>query len=576
MSEENLNKVAKEIADLLNVLKIERVVHVDDQNIDGINLEDILAAATESNLETIQAALVPLDLNLPDEIEVWGRKLRDVWEIFSEAEKQAVGTLVLATAREFEGGELVDDKADSAILAQIIPSGMLVSLSPNQWPDRKVQLLREANSKPTLFLFDQNLGLGKEKGGMDIIASLLAFESDSRPYCGLLTHTVKPESQIAQWEELCKDYNLSPDEFIVIPKEHLSSGPEQICYSLKLVVLTPHFGKLKKIASEILEASVKVAAERIQSVNIFDLEHMIFRAGLTEGNWEPDVLFRLHSLFQRNAARDLARSMPDLEIHASRLRSASAVMVGENIDVIKRSWEIQKEEMYENADYINGNLLPLELGDIFKKRNGTKLYVLIAQPCDLMLRANGKRQPDLEYVVLAELNEGAPTDGYDDLLPCYGESPGTKWHVSLNRTHTVKVSILDLCCFNINGTSAISLADAPPAAARPSLKGRFLKIQTVLNKILAKIAPHRPKATDVRELLLAKNQMCKLFEANLFSDSVFSGNRSESNVVTFNCDRVGRVSSERAFGLLMSYTSCVGRPAYPSPLVNARSVGAES
>lgn len=37
--------------------------------------------------------------------------------------------------------------------------------------------------------------------------------------------------------------------------------------------------------------------------------------------------------------------------------------------------------------------------------------------------------------------------------------------------------------------------------------------------------------------------------------------------ISYNCRRVGRLSNARAFGLLMAYTSCLGRPAYDRDLL---------
>lgn len=62
-----------------------------------------------------------------------------------------------------------------------------------------------------------------------------------------------------------------------------------------------------------------------------------------------------------------------------------------------------------------------------------------------------------------------------------------------------------------------------------------------------------------------KQQIAPSFKPLLFEDDLFTGDVAEENgihTVTYNCKRVRRLSRARALGLLMSYTSTIGRPAY--------------
>ena len=51
----------------------------------------------------------------------------------------------------------------------------------------------------------------------------------------------------------------------------------------------------------------------------------------------------------------------------------------------------------------------------------------------------------------------------------------------------------------------------------------------------------------------------------LFDEALFKGDIAERNgtrVLTYDCQRIARVSRARAIGLLMSYTASLGRPEY--------------
>ena len=65
---------------------------------------------------------------------------------------------------------------------------------------------------------------------------------------------------------------------------------------------------------------------------------------------------------------------------------------------------LQRLERYELAEYLNSHYIPIELGDIFQKMgDSAKRYVLLAQPCDLMVRTDGKRNPFINEGVLGNL-----------------------------------------------------------------------------------------------------------------------------------------------------------------------------
>ena len=55
---------------------------------------------------------------------------------------------------------------------------------------------------------------------------------------------------------------------------------------------------------------------------------------------------------------------------------------------------IQRYETYESDGELNGFHVPIELGDIFEKVTNRRRYILLMQPCDLMVRGNGKRSYD--------------------------------------------------------------------------------------------------------------------------------------------------------------------------------------
>lgn len=312
----------------------------------------------------------------------------------------------------------------------------------------------------------------------------------------------------------------------------------------------------------------QTAADHVEAISIYDLDHIVFQVSTEEGLWEPDMLFRLHGLFHRLESRRLAHEGAELEAIARRLRSVSHIPTSTQFPPLSNAWEIQKSEIFEAAEYLNENHLPLELGDIFEKTDSTsrKRYILLAQPCDLIVRRDGKRHPELDHVPLAEVAQ--PTSDLSDYSPpmeYFGESPSERWVVKLKQVHQVHASILDLCVFNDDGLATMQLNAQAHEPIRPAWKARYkilAKLFEHLFKRLSVLSPVEGESLPVKQM---KERVRLAVIGDLLKEGLFKGMLDDQNGrrgITYNCRRVGRLSRARAFGLLMAYTGLLSRPAY--------------
>jgi hypothetical protein len=569
MTDQDLAKAKTAVESILNALNLACVVYVDDANDDSVSLEDVIAAAQVLDANTLLNALPELGESVPEDQEVLTAKVREVWARLDAAIQAERSEAVIVAARRLDG-EGTDDMADVTILGQLIPVDKLVSLSPAQWEAQRDQLLKDSIDKRTLFLFDQDLSDagGDREGGIKIIASLLAGEDDKSLLCGLLTHTVTPEKQPLQWEALSQAHGIPRDRFVLIPKLHLSQTPILFAQALKLAALSPDFTELKRKTKEIIADAATAAAGRVEKVSIYDLDHIVFQVPAVEGLWEPDMLFRLHAMFHRHESRRLAHSEGTLEEIAAKLRSVSSIPTGSNLlQAPSNAWELQHEELYEPGDHLQRYHLPLELGDIFEKTGGdsVKKYILLAQPCDLMVRGNGKRQPELHRIRLAEVVPADEAPKYSEEMPYFDASPAKKWYVKFKIIHFVQASILDLCVFNTDGVARLTIGGTAPSGIRPAWKARHDILSRCWVKKVKKADILAPAAGESEAVATVKQQIKKDLGSTLFNDDLFTGSLTDTGgvrTVTYNCKRIGRFSRARAIGLLMSYTSTLGRPAY--------------
>ncbi len=570
MSDQNAIAHARTAVErILTALHVARVVCVDDTYGGGTSLEDVIAAATDLDADHLVNAVPELGENVPDDPDIRREKLRQIWGQMDEDTRSKRADAVLIATRRQDDDE-TDDLADASILGELIPEDNLVTISPSQWEEQKEKLLTPDGDQRTLFLFDRDFSEdgGDSDGGIKIIASLLARNDTENLICGLLTHTVTPENQSEQWDELSKAYSIPRDRFVVIPKLHLSRDPVLFAQTLKFVALCPDFTELKRKTKEIIADAAATAANRVDEMSIFDLDHIVFQVSAQEGLWEPDMLFRLHTLFHRLESRRLAHEGGELETIAAKLRAVSEIPTNcAAFTPPSNAWAIQRDELFESDVYINQNHLPLEAGDIFERvgASSSKRYILLAQPCDLMVRSNGKRHPELDRVPMAEVVCNEQTSHYSEELPYFGSSPAERWHVKLKLVHQVRVCILDLCVLNDDGVARLVVGGNAPANMRPAWNKRHAILSRLMGRIIRKADLCAPVANESTAVSQVKTAIASGMTSVLFDEALFKGTLAKvggARTVTYDCRRIARASRARAFGLLMAYTGCLSRPAY--------------
>ncbi|MBI5725849.1 MAG: hypothetical protein HZA50_17950 [Planctomycetes bacterium] len=562
-----LADAAKAIGVILSTLNVQKVVCVDDAYDDAASIEDVLAGAAALPIEILRGVFIEIgDMKL-DDLDVRATRLRAIWETLDVKKREERAEAVLAAAR-LRDGQDTDDLGDASVLHELIPKDKLLTLSPKQWEERKEQLLREAPAQRTLFLFDQVMSEdGDREAGIKIIASLLASNNSGELICGLLTHTVTPENQPQEWQNLSRTHNIKRDRFVVVPKQWLRKDPVIFAQILKLVALSPDFTVMKEMTHKIMTDAAATAAAKIEDISIYDLDHIVFRVSADEGLWEPDMLFRLHAMFHRMESRRLAHQNGVLEGTAARLRSVSNIPTDCSSYPAPSTWAIQRQELYESADYLNKNHLPIELGDVFSKTASDckKLFILLAQPCDLMVRRTGRRHPEMEHVAIVEITQGEDVRRYAEEMVYFGQTPSEqRWFCKLKQVHYVPACMLDLCVFQSDGHAAIQLDGSAPGTARPAWQQRFTILQKLYSRLAKKLDLLSPSTGDASEVRRTKDAIRKALLGDMVSAGPFKGDvvdKDDHKMVEFNCKRVSRLSRSHALSLLMAYTSCLGRPA---------------
>jgi len=603
-----LNFAHNAIDQLFGCMDIKRVFCVDDEYARSITVEDVIGYCADMKADDLSGIPLLKDVAAfkdADE-DVFNDRLQNDWDKFDEEQQKDIYRKI----RHLAGAKDEPDIGKALQLREILSKHDFKEFSLAEWKNNKENVLKEAKEKNTLILFDQDMRPedGTDEEGIKQITAMLSKEDLSGIYCGLLSHTGSIDEEPEKWEQLSNDYGVPKSNFLFIAKDRLNK-PLGFARMLKLMTISPDCHLLNLKAKEIYREALDKAKEEIDKIGIYDFEHIVFSHSQEEGTWEPDMLFRLYSLFHRKITIQEARGDDELNALLNRIRKVSQIPLPSKAEETPKhnSWRIQKEELYMDADYINGLHLPIELGDIFEYTSGngnTKKYVLLGQPCDLMVRPKkpnspGGRHHTVIESVIAEINEfdknetengdveednpeaqGSavlaeiaeydlkknqnPTPKPDPFasqaLSYYSDLTDKESYIMFRKTQNIRLSILDLCVFQADGTAKIEIGKDCPEGVIPAWQDHYMRLQKEFKKAVNRFE----RINNSMENAVKKDDIKYVLNATIPPSSLtntFKG-KVDGQTIEYPLKRIGRVIQTRAVAILSRYAGYLARTAF--------------
>jgi len=568
---ERIVAAQRAIEQILAGLHIETVICVDDvygiEDVDS-SVELVIGWFTEAlSLGKIGDSGAILGessfFDVPDD-EIWKRRLRDRWQELGAKER----ITILDNLAEILGIEVKInlDRERASLLTDLIPSEKLRELAPADWERETGTILEEAvEGKGLLCLFDHNLQGAHgyaDNGGILFLEKTIGARGSRPVICGLLTHTIGEDEEITQSTRVADEHGLRREDFLVLSKDRLS-GPMRFAHGLKMMSLNHARDFMTSRVREIAGEADKQANDELMQVDVYNFDYMVLRSSEKEGVWEAETLFRLFEILRRAAFRNKAfapENRTALDDRIARIRAIREVetLVGEQEYPLNQQWEIRRLELYEHREFVNQAHLPLELGDIFE--TGGKKYILVAQPCDLMVREDGSRKA--KSVVLARITLPQTSRNlnrmFNFLLEYFDPGSRKKGAVKFQQTYHISPRLLDLAVFDSDGQCKFDPSVTFPMLHAP-WRNRFEEIREVFQQHqvrLDEICEHFTDLGDEAEEYLRSSLTQKLSMSNL--DISFTYNHG---VFEFDLRRVGRYRQPGAGRLLSSYFSLLSRDA---------------
>ena len=556
---------------------VSRIIVVDDQY-SPFDVDDLLGicAAIGPKRAVELPQLDTIDFEAPDAI--WTNSVRKKWKMLDAKLRQyLVARARLANSEESpppttdDTAEEIDDATAASsleVLLSQLEACSYITLSLGEWTQRSEELLADAKASTTILLFDRDFS-GEEAGtrntGLELIRDV---QASGTGYFGLISHTIPLESEYDAWLKFADKHRLDRDRLVVISKLRLTGDPEDYAGflgMLRLVALSGRFANVKSIAWSIFQDSVTKAEKEIERLSVLDFERIVFESSRREGVWEPDTLFRVFGiLMRRNAQPRLHETEISSAIAEARRVSQMPQEVARAVRQESASQEalhIQRFEIYESGDELNNIHAPIELGDIFERDSNGKRYILLEQPCDLMVRSDGKRSYDKKLGRTGTLVELAykqvAEKGSWGELPFYDEGTGNSAYANFGRAHQVRLAVLDLCAICTDGSATIQVEATSPELLIVPWKARHTQLKRVFKAALGQW-----KQLNAKQL---KNELKSLalprFSTTLRVAPVLLGEN-----VQYGVKRVMRLRQPWSGALLTSFTQYQARAAFEHAL----------
>ncbi len=571
MSADQTETTAPPVKALIEAAGIKRVIYVDDAF--AAEADDVVAQLAGMGAEE-RAALVDGDADQMAQEDLWQELVRDHWEGLEKEDQASLVDQIYSSGT----GAVAPKLGFLAVLSRLVPEVEHVGLTLSEWREKKEDLIAELAEKPSLLLFDQDFSHEQAANdeGQKLISELESELSQNggdgaKPevFYGLVSNTVKIGEEPARRNAIIAESGIDPMRFVVMSKQNLEGDDERLALRLQTMLLAPIFARLmQEVFAAISEAGTK-AVEKAKLMTAEDLQEMVVKSSAEEGVWPADTMLRILEILQREKVRESLRITPEVVNLTERLHSmAEAGPTPEDDDASvgpedssEEEWapaavEIAHDEIYESAEHVNSLHLPIALGDIFEKNNGAR-YVLVAQPCDLEVRSNGERAPDLTHLRLAKISLGGDNDRRrfaDFELPYFERGKSESAFVKLGRPATVRAAILDCCVLNEDGKARLEIDGDVAPLLLPYWVRRREEIAKLFTGVLASVG-------ELDNMIDTPTKSALLGQLKRDPFPILNLDSSEKSI-EWDCRRVGRLCDPWARALLARFSQYYARDAY--------------
>lgn len=495
------------IVKIVKVLDITSIYYVDDEleEIDAPTQEEIIAkleAPLSDELRTELVKLIPseiLNARMPKP-----RKRGLLNSHISQADDRTKLLRQLGKKLGMEWGVRLNIHA--RFLQEVFKSEKTITLNcigPKKWRGIMSQTIKGADSNSrVLCLFDQNLKEDDQLGGSGLGLVHEAIRIDGgkeHVFCVLFTSEITGEklvdAELSYWNKKIHDSDLASSQFFSLSKDRTQSN-QSFAEGIKLSSLNSLYDILRVNTFNLIQVASDKATTALNRVHLYNLDYMVNTSSKIEGIWEAETLKRLYGILREEKIKEEMIDTSYPETFNKNLKK-----VGEINTILKyipeipveERYKLRRQELYEKGKLLNGMHSPIQTGDIFQNTPDGKDFVILAQPCDLQLRTNGKRKSAVvtaapisvfseEAIQQHLISDENYLKGVFE-LEYYNEDGIDKGYVEFNNTFSIEIDVLDLAVLNDAGQCVFDTTGnaSSPAKLYVSWEKRFKWLKESFN-----------------------------------------------------------------------------------------------
>lgn len=460
-------------------------------------------------------------------------------------------------------------------LSEALPMGVLQCLSPAQFKTEYIDNPINTLSKDhqILILMDKYIEPEDPQSGMRLLNT---FKNVDYVSCGLFSNTFHPNQEIERWIDCERANNVFP-----LSKERLNQeNLEDLLQGLTNVVWLRQISDIKQKVCDLFQDSLNNAKNVLCQLDPQSFDSAIIKTSSREGCWEFETLKRIYllliDLFMQKALINEGNFV-DIQNYTKVLKSICSFHMDSPMELSRQLRDLRKSEVYDDIEYLNKTFSQISNGDIFDV-SGNK-YMLVCQPCNLMLRGDASRNAK-EFVYLLPIEEVfIPTNLEDEsqkkkcrrqtyishLLQINGES---LYCVNLGSAKRISPKVLDLVCFNESGLATINLnhdRDTLPNASlmQENMLKHYHNIYCTLKNhvsVCQSISNDRQLSREDKAYIMKILKRPFELSTEKFVSAEFD---VDNNLLEFGLKRVGRYKDPYVQIILQNFMDYQSRQAFP-------------
>lgn len=404
---------------------------------------------------------------------------------------------------------------------------------------------------PSLLFLDLSLSDQVADGGVKLLQQVLQHDDARKTVCVILTAQAGAEEPDF-WDKLAEKHGVDPSRAVVISKKATHALPS-FERDLRRALLNSITPGLVSWASEIATEALRLAVERSKGLEGDVINAVVLRSSENEGVDPTETLFRLvdeEVRRERDALVDAKPARERFSKHKAKLAALAKIApddVGEPALPL-RAKKLMRRHLYRAP--AGEWPTPIWLGDLWDvtlagEKERTERYVLVAQPCDLMIRTkDGKRSQD-GWVVLVPVLPNGQTQETMVQFPYFDEGSLKEHWAHFKKARIASADVLDAVALAGAAIQATDLSKLKQSDhVQPAVRKRLDLLGDWLDAGMRSAAPALTFA-----LFAGPGPVAKV--------------TASAQGVEFHCRRTGRVDPELSRLLLQRYGNYLSRHALP-------------